>query len=62
MIVEGCFYMRVSLFSLHNFNIFGVTAVFSMDACYLFSSVVLALLTLRVGMTDVVVIRACTGC
>ena len=33
------FYVRVSLFSLHSFNIFGVTAVFSMDTCCLFFSV-----------------------
>ena len=39
---------------------FGVRAVFSMDACHLFSQCMLAIVPLIRGVTDVVT-TACTG-
>lgn len=36
MVLEGYFYVRVSLYFLHGFNVFGARTVFSMDACHLF--------------------------
>ena len=61
MVLEGYFYVGVSLYSLHGFNIFGVKAVFSMDACRLFPLCMLAIIPLLGGVTGFVVTRACTG-
>ena len=53
--------MGASLCSLCEFSIFGVRAVFSMDACHVFPQCVLAVIPLIGGETAVVMIRDCTG-
>ena len=53
--------MGTSLGSLRESNIFGVRAVFSMDACHIFPQGVLARISLIVGVISVLVTRACPG-
>ena len=50
MVLEGYLYVRVSLCSLCAFNIFGVRAVFSIDACRLFPQCVLVITPLIGGV------------
>ena len=54
--------MGASLCRLHESNIFGVRAVFSMDAYHIFLQCVLAVIPLIGGVISVVVTRAYTGC
>lgn len=54
--------MWVSLCSLCLCNIFGERAVFSMDACLSFPHCVLPIILLIMGVTGIVVIRACLDC
>ena len=58
MVLKGCFYVG---YSLHESNIFGVRALFSMDACHVFLQCVLAVIPL-IECVTVVVTRAYTGC
>ena len=60
--MKGCFYVGVSLCSLHESNSFGARAVFSMDACHIFPQCVLAVIPLIGGVIGLVVTRAFTGC
>ena len=60
--LKGCFYVRVSLCSFHESNIFGERVVFRMDAYHIFSQCVLAVIPLKGGMIFVVVMRVYTGC
>ena len=62
MVLKGSFYVGASLRSLHESNIFGVRAVFDMDACHVFPQCVLAVIPLIGGVIGVVVTRACTVC
>ena len=62
MVLKGCFYMVVSLCSLHESNIFGVRTVFGMDACHIFPQGVLAVIALIGGGIGVVVTTVCTRC
>ena len=50
MVLEGYLYVGVSLCNLCGFNIFGASAVFSMDACCLFPQCVLVVLPLIRGV------------
>ena len=59
---KGCFYVGLSLCSLHESNIFGVRAIFSMDAFHSFPQCVLAVIPLIGGVTGIVVTTACTRC
>ena len=49
VVLIDCFYVGTSLCSLHESNIFGVRAVFSMDACHIFAQCVLAIIPLMGG-------------
>ena len=62
IVIYCVFYMAVSLSSLHESNIFGARAVFSMDACQIFPRYVLAVIPLTGGVIGGVLIRVCTGC
>lgn len=62
MVIYCVFYMAVSLSRLHESNIFGARAAFSMDACQVFPWYVLAVIALTSGVTGVVLVRVCTGC
>lgn len=62
MVLKDCFYVRVSLCNLHESNIFGARAVFSMDVCHNFSQCVLAIIPLIGVLICVVVTKACTRC
>ena len=62
MVLESYFYVEVSLCSLCGFNIFGGSAVFSVDDCHVFPHCMLAIIPLIGGVTGVVVTTACTGC
>lgn len=53
--------MAVLLSSLHESNIFGARAVFSMDACQIFPRYVLAVIPLTGGVIGGMLIRVCTG-
>ena len=44
MVIYCVFYMAVSLSRLHESNIFGARAAFSMDACHLFPQSVLVII------------------
>ena len=59
MVIYCVFYMAVSLSRLHESNIFGARAAFSMDARHIFPQCVLAVIPL---IGSVAVTRACTGC
>lgn len=61
MVLEGCFYVGMLLCSLHEFNIFGVRAICSMDTCHLFPQCMLAIIPLIGGATDAVVIGSSAG-
>ena len=62
MVSQGCFYVGVSLCKLCEYGIFGVTAVFGLDASHIFSQSVLVSIPLIGGVIGVVVTRACTRC
>ena len=62
VVLKGCFHVGAPLCSLHELNIFGARAVFSMDACHIFPHCVLADIPLIGGVISIVVTRACTGC
>ena len=57
----GLFYVGMSLCSLHGFNFFIVSTVFSVDDCHLFPQRMLAIIPLIGGLTGVVVNRVCSG-
>ena len=59
--MEGCFYVGASLCCLHKSNIFGMSAVFSMNASHFFPPCVLAIIPLIGGVTGVVVTPHCTA-
>ena len=50
MVLDGYLYVGLSLCSLCGFNIFGVRAVFSMDACRLFPQHMLVVFPLIGGV------------
>lgn len=62
LVLKGCFYVGASVYSLPESNIFGVRAVFSMDACRVFPRCVLAIVPSMGTVTGVVVTRAYTKC
>ena len=53
--------MEVSLCRLCESNIFGMRAVFGMDACHIFPQSTLAIVSLIAGMFGVVMTKAYTG-
>ena len=60
-VLEGYYYLRTLLCGLHEFNIFGVRAICSMDTCHLFPQCMLAIIPLIGGATDAVVIGSSAG-
>ena len=54
--------MEGSLCRLCESNIFGMRAVFGMDACHIFPQSTLAIVSLIAGMFGVVMTKAYTGC
>lgn len=61
MVLEGRFYVGASLYSLPESNIFGAKAVFSMDACCIFTQCVLVVIPLTEYVTGGVVTRSYTN-
>ena len=61
MVLKGCFYVRVSLYRLCEFSIFGVRASFGMDTSHIFPQGMLAIIPLIGDGIGVVLSRACTG-
>lgn len=57
MVLKGCFYVGGSLCSLFASDIFGVRAVFGMDACCIFPQSMLAIVPSIGGVFGVVVTR-----
>lgn len=61
VLLKGYFYVGASLRSLRESYIFGLEAVFIMDACYIFSQCVLVITPLIGSMIGVLLSRACTA-
>ena len=63
-VLEGYFYVGMSLCSLHGFEFFFFLVamfVFSMDVCHLFLQCMLAVISLIGYLTGVLVTKACPG-
>lgn len=62
MILEGRFSVRASLCSLHECDVFGARADFSVHACHVLLQCVLFIIPVIGGVTGAVGTRACIGC
>ena len=61
MVLKGCFYVEAYLFRVYKSSIFGVRAVFGMNANHIFPQSMLVIIILIGNVICVVMSRACTG-